>query len=420
MRFKKLKIVAISLLAITICAVLTGCIGIAKNAEFSNLKTATYKHDIYNSSGQLAAFYNNRVYFASGQGDSYGIYSMNLDGKDFNFEIATRKIIKIIIADDGIYYIELSYLGKSKDERYSLYKYDRENNESVLLSGEGERESAVNAVIFSEDEIFIRQIKMIGTSRGAESYIEMISNISKTPIKSVELFNINESYYYGIIVYDKYIITFAENVYFDPNETSELDFDYNDALYFIDTGESLLWQTRENANCDLKVINTNEEYIFLAYLNELIALDRETLLESYRIKLDITESSEKIDYMFEYEGLQYLITSTESNKHNLYARDTQNSEFNKIMYFDEKVVLINIVDNCIIYAVNNEVYCQEAKADGLGEIEYTIKFEGNIVDNNIFEIAGNWLFIYDRGKPREIAPLELLYKVNLDTKEIID
>lgn len=412
------KTILIFLIITLACFVLAGCI--AKNKEWSNLTASEYKKNIDCYSGQLAAIYDGRVYFASGEGDLYGIYSMNLDGTDLYYECSTDKIIKIIISDNKLYYIGLSNVGKSRDERYSLYKYDKDEQETKFVGGDGSYESVENAIILNENEIILRKIGRIGSSKAANSKIDILSEFSQTPKRSAQLFNIDDSYYFRILLYEKYIITLVEHSYFSYNENSKLNFDYNDAVYVIDTGETLMWQIRERTNCDLKVINMNEEYIFLSYLNELIALDIETLTESYRSELDSGDINEKIEYMFEFEELQYLIASLEDNKKSLYVNDTQNLAFKKIMDFDENKVLIHVDNGWILYSSDDEIYCQKANANGLGEMIYTIKFDENIVYNNIFEIAGNWLFIYDRGKLRETSPLKLLHRVDLDSGEIIE
>ena len=402
---------------ILFCTILSSCI--TRNAEWSNLQTSTYKQETNSSSGQLAAVYKERIYFAAAHDKSYGIYSMNFDGTDLHYEFATEKIIKILLTDDDFYYIGLSYVGKARDERYSLYKYNLEKDEAKLLEGDGRIESIQNAIVTNDGEIILRTIGRIGASKAPSSKVRILSEFVKNPISTIRLTGIDSSNYYELLIFDDYIVTLVDYELNNYSGIEGIKFDNNDAVYSMETREALMWQISEWNNCNFKVVDVDKENIYIAYSNEFIALDRESLEEVFRIKLSAV-NGEQLDYALERKAIYYLITAMQDDTKKLYKVDMETLDFEEIMTFDEKKVLINIIDGYIIYAEANEIYSQVVNSDGIGEINYTIDFEKNIVDNSIFEIAGNWLFIYDRGKPRETGPLELLYRINLQTEEVIE
>ena len=92
--------------------------------------------------------------------------------------------------------------------------------------------------------------------------------------------------------------------------------------------------------------------------------------------------------------------------------------YTELKTFDDKSILLNFQVDCVIYAEEDKIICQEVGEDGLGDIEYELEFNDNIVQNCLFEVVGNWVFIYDKGKPNNQSPFELVYRVNLKTKEI--
>jgi len=412
------KTILIIIVFVFLCLILTSCVIYLQDIDWRSIGNSYYKQDKYSTSGQLVTVFDERIYYSDRSKDGAGIYSMDSEGNDIRFEVTTPKIVRMISTDKKIYYIGESSTGKYKGLRYSLYEYDKDNKITKLIAGDGEMDSVYNLIVTSNGSVFYRIIIGIKSPAGFDTYTYGINGNSDEEIISKQVIESNNSEAHEIFVYSDYIIT----SYNDESRETSFDDEVcgpDDTIYNIETGENLMWDAWYHINSPLKVIYIDETQLYAAYENEVVIFSK----NNQEVKKSITISEEGyesyIDYSIESNNKLFLITALINNDQSLYVLDLETLEHKQLKLFDSESVLINIQDDCIIYANSNMIYCQRASIEGLGAIEFEIEFRKNIVENNYFEIAGNWLFIYDKGKSNDDEPFELLYMVNLETREII-
>lgn len=384
--------------------------------EWSNIKEVMYKQDVNCAKGQLAAVYDNKIFFAGNVNNEYGIYSMDLDGRNIQLEFTSNKIIKLFVTEEKFYYISLNNKRNTKEGIYSLYIYDRESDEVVLLAGDGLNQSVENMMI-ANDTILVRMIESLHSSKAPNSYMYYISDFNDLTVADEILLGFNDSNEYKLLIYDDYIITFVEYKYLQyPGK--EIEFDENDSVYNFETNENLMWQHLDGENCDFKVVHTDNDSIYLAYKNNLVIYDKNTLTEKNKVFFQGMSNEYQLDYLIKKENIIYLIFLSDDDQVELYIMNSKSLNYTELKTFDDKSILLNFQVDCVIYAEEDKIICQEVGEDGLGDIEYELEFNDNIVQNCLFEVVGNWVFIYDKGKPNNQSPFELVYRVNLKTKEI--
>lgn len=391
------------------------------NREWSSLHDAYLKKDVESYSGQVSCVYRNRIYYVSNELGEDGVYSMDYEGGNIKLEFTASKIVKLIVKDNKIYYIELSNVDKKRNEMYGLYEYNKVTQEtSVVMEGD-DTQSVHNVSVISEDLVFARVYEGIGSSKIYQSYLYEISDKGHTPyveIKKIATIERNSSIL-KIIPFDGYFLTTLEYKYnYDIRENCIGD--EQDSVYDIETGETLMPDIFKYGYYNIKVIHTNRNNVYTSNGNQLVIYTKEKLHVKKRVVFDGINEDERLDYAIESNGKLYLIFTNKDKTKKLFAMNMETHEYAELMDFDSRTVLINIQDGGILYAKGKKVYFKNFIDKGLGETKYEIKFDGNIVYNNIFEVAANWLFIYDRGQPYMTTPLELLYKVNLETKEVIE
>jgi hypothetical protein len=232
---------------------------------------------------------------------------------------------------------------------------------------------------------------------------------------------------YDILMYEDYILTYdyqdkMEDIKYleegpkRPNVMAGRDCSFIDGTInkYIDSRQPL------RSPRYFKLLCSDDNEVFIAKNNELLVLDKKTLGTNKTIQFqDITEDK-KLDYMFCFDDKMYAIfRELNSPIMQLFSIDKQTDERKWLMDFDEsEQTLINMDAEKILYTEGRKIICRELTSEYVGETLYEIKLKKNIVKNNVFEVAGDWLFIHNRGK--KANPNELLYKINLKTKEVIE
>lgn len=408
------------LLVITgFCIFFASCAWISRNYDWKNVSNTFFKQDIYSPYGQMAAVWNDRLYYVDNRMINDGVYSMDTTGKDVRFEFSSPKIVKLIFSDNAIYYVGLCSTGRNKEKIYGLYEYNKDEKNANLIAGDGRLDSIYNVIMTTKGDVFYRTIIGIGSSAGFNTYTYGINNNGSDELVSKGVVELVNSDTCEIQLYDNYIIT----MYNDETRPSSFNNSIggpDDSIYNIGTRENLMWDAWHGSNCDVKVIYSNEAKLYLANNNDLVIINRDSMEIEEVIEFSELDSISTLDFAIESNNKLYLIFTLAGNKQELYVMDMETLACEQLNSFDSESILINIQDGCILYAKGDKVYCQNADMNGLGAIEYEIEFRKNIVENNVFEVAANWLFIYDRGKPSKTTPYELLYKVNLETQQIIN
>ena len=408
---------ALILIMVLLFSFFAGCQ--VRNFEWCNVKDTLYKNNVNGAYGQFATGYKDRIYYISNDNDKDGVYSMDSGGEDIRIEFEFNKIIKLIVTDEKIYFIGFEDIGKRKQEIYSFYEFDRESKVISVIRGDVENESVENALI-TGSEIFLRVIESLNSSQAPNSFTYDILDKKNECLISTNLEGLDNEHEYEISIYENYIITSVKYLYSMNSNLESGKYDTNTSVYSISTGESLMWRHLEAENNNFKVIYTDDNNIYLSYMNQLIVYDRDTIELKEIISFAGISDYEQIDYLIKSEESMVLIFNSNKDNIRLFSLDKDTFKYNEIKSFNDETVLINVQNGGILFADDNQIIFQSMSVDGLEEVEYIIDFDEDIVDNNVFEVATNWLFIYSKGKKSDTSSFELLYRVNLETEEIIE
>ncbi len=125
MFIKKLQHLLILLSILIFFAVFfAGCM--KANPSNNNLDTWVFSANIRPSAlqevGKKATFFNQRIYYLSSELGQQGIYSMQLDGSDIQFEFPVEDIRALQVNNDGFYYCGFRSFEANSDGTYRNFR----------------------------------------------------------------------------------------------------------------------------------------------------------------------------------------------------------------------------------------------------------------------------------------------------------
>jgi|GEM_PF-5576139 len=427
-----------------------GCHPTWYNTETKNI---VYKYNTLSNTGQSAAVFGDRIYYVSQNNDQSGLYSMDLNGDDVCFEIELPKVTRIIITESCFYYVGVKGISDMHTPS-AFFKYDRVHKTLEEVSAEQSTQgffvTVADAFVLNNENTIIREWENFFSWDGVVTYClpeEQHLCISKR-FDSLNLLRFDDF----IIVYnsncDGEDINEEQNMYVLFDGTIVEGFQST----FIDIDESKYIQFHERGH--FGPLGVHNERLYFANKNEVLIFDIDSLdlIKTIRFADDLdienmffgekkgflflTKSNQPIESKQKVTGKVYsiknccidfeeLTNSMKTNKKGL-INDEEKIEY----LFDlncDKTKIIDINEDYILYATKNKLIFWSI---GLQENAREIKLKRNLLKNKIFEIAGDWLFIYDQGKEKmgsyifdkpidASEPNQLKYIINLKTFEVI-
>ena len=459
LKMKNIQLNKLSMACILIVALFfTGCAYSSQSVNFSSTRSSVYKPNSYVNTGQSAAFYNEKVYYVSQEKGISGLYSMNNDGSEVRLEFNIPKVTRITVNDNGVYYVGLKprdltnvYFSNRRHYFYSFFKasLEDENNydiEEISYPKSDAESSVVDGFVLDNGSIVIRVEPDVYQPYGSLTYIKTFVT-PENPItgylrykfsKECIVTNENNGYQFDIVNHNSYLECYTS--FFKDEVTAPV---YEDGRYvFYEELEG----TITNSFID-KVTNkfaSDEIYIQKYAYSILLYASNEHLYTSQGnrlIKFDINSFEILDSFVFEDLDWDWKITDLivgnqifviakflDANYNTLaklYLVDMDSKKalclagLNNYSNWSKKddIRLIHIGKEKILYIKNKKLICHEIGSDGFVEIKYEIKLPRLLNKKYATEIAGDWLFVYKI--MRNDKPNKLIFRVNLETKEII-
>lgn len=426
-----IKIATILAVFLLLMLFFSGCHFYFGNHDWSDTENTKLKQNVNAYFGQLAAYYDGRIYYVSQEKGDNGLYSMNPDGTDITFECGLPKITHLIIRPDGYYYVGLKEIEEGQ-RIFGLYFNDKTSNTAEEIQY-WEDQQCVNAAYVAEDgTICIIEKQHINTSIPPEdsTYITdsriQSSDTGEEPdtriVSDVLQYNTGN-------VTDGFVIDISKNFIVGredhiPYEVEEDNYPYGknhigyDGFSFYDINQKEIIMDSNVLNNDnvFKIQYADEERILCSVNNKLIEMNPETLETRCEYKFDNTNEKMKITFLFKSGDIVYAVFESYGNSNKeLYYLDLNTLSNGKAATFNTGKRLLNIYNGTILWAEGNGIYCSNLSENGIGDNIFNIDMPENIVDNTISEVASDWLFIHRLSNDKTTN--KLLYKINLKTQE---
>lgn len=422
------------LAAVLMLVVLSACHEYFGNHDWSDIENTKLKQNVNAYYGQMATCYDGRIYYASQEKGDYGLYSMNPDGGDITYECGLPKITHLIIRPGSFYYVGLKEIEEGQ-RVFGLYYYDKSENEAKEVQYR-ENQQCVNAAYVAEDgticiiekqninssippkdSTFITDSGIQSSDTGGEPYTRIVSDVLQ--------YNIGK-------VTDGFVIDFNKNFIVGredhlPYEVEEDNYPYGknhigyDGFSFYDINQKEIIMDSNVLNNDnvFKILYADEELILCSVNNKLIEINSETLETRCEYKFDNTNEKMKITFLFKSRDIVYAAFERYGNSNKeLYYLNLNTLSNGKAATFSNDKRLLNIYNGTILWAEGKRIYCSNISENGIGDNLFKIDMPENIVDNTIFEVAGDWIFIHERSTNEHAN--NLLYRINLNTLEVVD
>ena len=412
-----------------------------------------FKPDKSSNYGYAAALYEDRIYYVSNELGDAGVYSMALDGSDVRLETANPSVTNLELSGGVLYFTGLYRI---KDRRGSI-QTDTINNHAVYYGNPGgtfEKAGYLDPVYnikgfyFSRNgySVFrygatIEELHLFDAIR-SESFSDTSDTITDVSFQYNNVddytlaINHGESsteeilknvYQFGdLLIITKHIPEDHKNIYWITGDPYVLD---------SNTGELVLKFDRNQAN-ELKAFYMDEENVYCSYKEMIVILDKET----YQVKTTFIpgELSYKynITYMTKLGDQVYIIADYWKDQidrtlpllgEKLYIMNPGTFECNMVLDLGSNQRVIGIEENHIILLDHGAIYRVSLDDEQTGSRTKICDAPSDIDSkNHTIDYAGNWMFIY-KNYPENGAftygsdspGQQLLYKINLETGEII-
>lgn len=412
-----IKILTVMLLVFVLFVMMGfGCVWSAPNIEWSKTRTVMYKQDTMHYAGQSAVCWDGRIYYVSGESASDGIYSMKMDGSDVRFEFEAPKMTRLIATDEAFYYVGVYRTGEKNHKYYALFKRAHSADAAVQMPWMYEyTDSVCDAYVFNDNTIAVIEIAGVTSSAGTKEVLNYLG-IERVVIDDWDMYYFGEDDPYSFNVYlgatglSSYS---AEITSYHNGENVQIE---QASVVDIATGAVVMTSISHDYRQYIKLLYVIDDEMLVSEQNCLVCMNNETREKHGRIPVEGMVEDMWIDRLFALDsGYLAIIKQENKNNNRLYYIDADANKTIELMQLNNKV-FVGMWDSEILYVQGNVVRCQEVGIDGLGDIIYEIKMPGNMVNGNVFEMAGDWLFVHKRGMKAN----QLQYKVNLNTHEIVD
>lgn len=402
----------------------TGCHIYQEGFEHSKTESIVRKQDTLINSGQYAAYNNGRIYYISQENGNDGIYSMNNDGSDVQFELSVPKITDLIVTNDYFYYVGFNRVIKG-EKYFGLFQFDRTKSKTTEVSNTEDPESVYDAYVTRSGAIYVLAPSPLASSLPPTNYSYVINNSDEFITKKM-LGNGQLNLHYG--KNSEVFLLFCKDDY-ASNRINAIS-SHNASFVDINNGTAFMDDLWIKDEPYFKALCAYDNKVWFSIDDVLYELDLELMGINFIYTIssmpqdDIT-SGMKISEMYLSGDNAYIIfkEGTEDTEH-LFALNLEKPTYSKLGDFNSKKALLNFANGKILWAEGDVIHCYSINVTEfysyIGGSVFEIKMPENIIDNKILETAGDWLFIYEKGEKTSTDPNRLLYKVNLLTKKIVD
>lgn len=421
-----------------------GCSWKSDNIEHSITRDIFYKQNLFSHAGQSAAVFGDRIFYISQEESKNGIYSMYHDGSDVKIEFEVPKTTKLIITSGAYYYIGLKKVLEKNEQLFALYEVDRDslNKNEVAYSNYSvsEQVSVVDAYVTESGTIAVLDISsLIGSAPPQDGAFVIHPNsddAKKEPVNKItnpeELKEIieneinNNKWSQKEIVKNLYICLYNNDLIISSDFFIDLSGQNNKIgryCSYIDAfhGDYIMSNLSLLDTQYFKALSADENLIICSLNNKIMFVDRSCLDVQDEITLKGIGEEMKITYIYKYDDSIFaLVRKFRSDETKLFVLNVKTHGTQEVTSFNKNRLLLHIEKDKAFIAEKNIIKCITLEQNGVGETLYEIDMNGNIVKDNIFEIAGDWLFIYKRAAKTSTNHHQLMYKVNIRTKKIID
>ena len=416
------RLMATCLVLVTFVLMGFGCtIYMPWNLEESKTRTVMYKPDANHYAGQMAVCWDNRIYYVSDETGDDGIHSMKTDGSDVRFEFEAPKITRLIATDDAFYYVGVYKIEEKNHQLFALFKKEHDLSELEMLPMVYEyAESTCDAYITQDRAIAVIEIAGTTSSAGTQETLNFIGVDRIVEINNGDKYFFDNKEVYSFNVYADELGAYAfsgEITSYHDGENVQIE-----QMSVVDTlkGISVMSYISHESMQYIKLLYVLDNTFVFGEYNKLVLMDRDTREKYKKIVVENIEEDMWIDYVFECDnGFMAIAKQENRNNDKLFFINTDTDETAELMKLNDKV-LIDVRENKVLYAQGNFIRCQAVNELSLGDMIYEIRMPENVMRNNVFEIAGDWLFIHKHVNNVEWATNQLLYKINLKTQEVID
>ena len=393
-----------------------GCAYIPRNLEESKARTVMYKPDEEHYAGQMAVCWHDRIYYVSAESGNDGIHSMKPDGSDVRFEFKVPKITRLIAMEDAFYYVGVYKIQEKNHQLFALFKKPHGSAEVQQLPTVYEYADSVYDAYIAQDGIMVvLETHYIGTSIPPVEILEFVNIIPEVVVNwDASYFDEGEPNSTNLFIYNTSSLIYSTSITGNDNEMS------NATLVDSTIGAQVMSSISNETMNYIKLLYVKKHTLVFGEYDSLVLMDQYTREKYKKIVVENIEEDMWIDYVFECDnGFMAIAKQENRNNDKLFFINTDTEETAELMKLNDKV-LIDVRENKVLYAQGNFIRCQAVNELSLGDMIYEIRMPENVMCNNVFEIAGDWLFIHKHVNNVEWATNQLLYKINLKTQEVID
>ena len=419
---KSIKIWFLILISISICA----CTPLFPEVVKEPFETSI-KNNWNSTSGDLAVFSNDKIYYFSDEGELPGIYSMDVDGTNAEFVVECDDIKTMQIKDDTLFYLQ--YTNSIKDSTivtrvFQLMKYDLKSYEKSPISLYESKENYVGTWDF-----YISDIGIIFNDLRYASYIQSVLQI--TGVKEKEGIYLNtlnkivrpneiDNSKRNIYLYDlgDFYCIGGDGVKQDIYDKERFPYiTYYEPAGLYDKGENEnIFAYRANldgSNYDTRIIYQDVQTLYIAYEGNIVAYDTldKKVIDEYQFPEIAVVRNAKLK-----NRTLLMLGVTNENQDCILSLDLENGKTDTLKVFGEKAKVVYYDTDHYIISEGKELkkYLLDENQDGTEEWNIKLK-KGINKEYYKTDVAEKWLLISHWDKKEEVRKLD--YKINIENGE---
>ena len=391
---KKIKIIITLLIVLLLagCVSWSGIIASQKKANES-LPTIRYKSDANMPFGQMAAIYENNLYYCDKKDSGTGIYKLDLSSGKEELIIEVENIRKIQITEDGVYYIgrtpENDIEKNDSDAEWSTYQlFFHEGYEKTKVKDKLITESirAWDFYVVKEGIFFTTAISAIPAGyiavykyflKNTGNYL-IWENVEVVVEEIAETITISE--FEGLIFGSRF--TFTEE---REEQVTALASTYDreqDGIVYTASDRI----SREAGYHYMLLANYEGGYLCTENSNLYLA-DENGIRKQTTI-----DSIEKIKFGFKQGNQIYLISSMKNQEY-IHALNLDTFEVETIRELGKNERVIAMTDEGFLCSTTKKILLRDIQN---GEIIHSQSWNKKINwDKNTIEMAGDYIFVYE-------------------------
>ena len=391
---KKIKtiITLLSILSLVGCVSRSGIIESQKKANES-LPTIRYKSDINMPFGQMAAIYNNHLYYCDNKDSGTGIYKSDLSSGKEELIIEVENIRKIQVTEDGVYYI-----GRTPENDIEKNDSDAEWNTYQLFFHKGHGNTGVKDKLLAEA---IHAWDFYVADEGIY-FVTVISGIPTGKIKLRKYFLENDGTYLTwrdmkvIVERITEEISISEFAKLTLGSRFRLKEEWKEQITAIASvydreQDKIVYgvsdRIRNEAHYCYMLLTSHENNYLCTEDNNLYLVDENGICKQATI-----DSVEKIKFGFKQGNQMYLISSMKNQEY-IHALNLDTFEVETIRELGKNERVVAMTDEGFLCSTTKKILLRDIQN---GEIVHSQSWNKKINwDKNTIEMAGDYIFVYE-------------------------